>query len=358
MAKQKKKQQKKKGGRAIRYAIVIVVLILLAVGAREAWRYYHMIYGENVYGDKDKYVLYIPTGADFETVRDSLHQNSIIQDTASFRWVANQMNYSKNIQPGRYYIKPGMSNRALLKLLRSGAKKPVKVTWQKFRLKENYVSYISDKLELDSASLMALLQDDVFLRQYGLTPENVMVIFIPDTYEFYWNTSASDFFDRMWKEYNKFWMDQRKRKAEQHNLTPVEATILASILEEETQVEKEMSKIAGVYLNRLHNNWKLQADPTVKYAVGDFSIRRVLDKHVNTESPYNTYRNQGIPPGPICTPPINAIESVLNAEEHDYYYFCAKPDMSGEHVFAKTHRQHIRNARAFQRALNERNIYQ
>lgn len=358
MAKQKRNRQKKKGKQTILYAVLIVLLILLAVGAREAWRYYDMVYGANVYQDKDKYVLYIPTDASLVTVRDSLNQNRIVKDTASFTWVADLMNFSDNIQAGRYYIKPGMSNRALLKLLRSGAKKPVKVTWDKFRLKENYVGYVSDRLELDSASLMTLLEDDVFLRQYGLTPANVMAIFIPNTYEFYWNTSSADFFGRMWEEYNKFWTDQRKDKAEQHNLTPVEAIIVASIVEEETQVGEEFSKIAGVYLNRLQKGWKLQADPTVKYAVGDFGIRRVLDKHVNTESPYNTYRNKGLPPGPICTPPIKAIEGVLNAEEHDYYYFCAKPDMSGEHAFAKTHRQHIRNANAFQRALNKRDIYE
>lgn len=357
MANQNKKH-KKKSRKGLWGLFLIIFAVLLGVGVREGWRYYSMIFGPNVQKQQEKYELIIPTGADLSAIRDSLHQNRIIKDTSSFTWVARQMNYPSHIHPGRYYIKPGMNNRALIKLLRSGAQDPVRVVWNKFRLKNNFVSYISRQLELDSAALMTLLTDEVHLRQYGLNPQNVMVVFIPNSYEFYWNTSASEFFERMRKEYNKFWTDERRQKAQQSSLTPIQATILASIVEEETQIKSERDKIAGVYINRLENGWKLQADPTVKFAVGDFKIRRVLNKHTDTDSPYNTYQNKGLPPGPICTPSINSIQAVLNAADHEYFYFCAKPDFSGEHVFAKTHRQHINNARAFQRALNQRKIYE
>jgi UPF0755 protein len=215
---------------------------------------------------------------------------------------------------------------------------------------------VSDQIEADSAALLSLMSDRDFLDRFGMTPQTATAMFLPNTYEFWWDTSPEEFVRRMHREYERFWTDKRKETAEEMGMTPVEATTLASIVDEETIHDDEMPEIAGVYINRLERGMRLQADPTIKFAIDDFTIKRVLKKHLETESPYNTYKNAGLPPGPISIPSIAAIESVLNHSHHNYLYFVAKPDFSGYHNFSRSHRQHINNARKYQRALNRNNI--
>ncbi|MDP2160812.1 MAG: endolytic transglycosylase MltG, partial [Flavobacterium sp.] len=209
----------------------------------------------------------------------------------------------------------------------------------------------------DSASLSSLLNDEEFTAKYGFTPITVKSVFIPNTYQYYWNTSAEDFFERQYREYTKFWNEERLEKAKNIGLTPIQVSILASIVDQETNMVDEMPTVAGVYMNRLKRGQKLEADPTVIFAFGDFTVRRVRgNAMLNNPSLYNTYRHTGLPPGPICIPGPKEIDAVLNYEKHDYIYFCAKDDFSGYHAFAVTYSQHLQNARRFQKALNERNI--
>lgn len=215
---------------------------------------------------------------------------------------------------------------------------------------------IGKQIEADSASIAKLLHDKDYVGKLGFNERTLPAMFLPDTYEFYWNTDAESFISRMLQEYNKFWNEDRKKAAKDKGLSPVEVSILASIVDKETNKTDEMPRIAGVYINRLHSNWLLQADPTLIFAIGDFSIKRVLNVHKEIESPYNTYKYIGLPPGPICIPSVAAVKAVLNAENHNYFYFCAKEDFSGYHNFAKTLTEHNHNAVKYQNALNQRGI--
>jgi UPF0755 protein len=215
---------------------------------------------------------------------------------------------------------------------------------------------VSKKLEADSLSMTKLLDSTEFVQAYGFTPDNVYTLFIPNSYEFYWNTDAKTFFTKMFENYQQFWNEERLAKAKKLNLSPAEVSVLASIVDSEALVDREMPIIAGLYLNRLRRGIKLEADPTVIFANKDFSIRRVLNKHLRKESPYNTYIHTGLPPGPITMPSIAAIDAVLNAKNHNYIYMCAKEDFSGTHNFASNLSEHLANAKRFQQALNDRNI--
>jgi len=270
--------------------------------------------------------------------------------------VAERKNYIDKIFPGKYLIKSGMNNNELVNLLRSGKQVQVKLVINNFRIKNEVVSLVGKQLEADSNQLSKILNDREFLSQYNLTPENAGTLFIPNTYQFNWNTSAEEFFERMKNEHKKFWTEERISKAKSLKLSEAEISILASIVEKETRKRYEMPIIAGVYLNRLKRGMLLQADPTLVFASGDFRINRVLNIHKEIESPYNTYKYPGLPPGPICITDTRAIDAVLNYEKHDYLYFCANPDMTLTHVFAKTYEQHVVNARKFQQELNKRKI--
>jgi UPF0755 protein len=241
-------------------------------------------------------------------------------------------------------------------MLKSGNQEPVKLYFQNIRLKENFVGMVSKKLEADSLSMTKLLDSTEFVQAYGFTPDNVYTLFIPNSYEFYWNTDAKTFFTKMFENYQQFWNEERLAKAKKLNLSPAEVSVLASIVDSEALVDREMPIIAGLYLNRLRRGIKLEADPTVIFANKDFSIRRVLNKHLRKESPYNTYIHTGLPPGPITMPSIAAIDAVLNAKNHNYIYMCAKEDFSGTHNFASNLSEHLANAKRFQQALNDRNI--
>jgi len=286
-----------------------------------------------------------------------LYENNYIINRNSFEWLAEKKNYRNHIYPGRYKLTNGMSNNKLLDLLRSGKQEPVKVVFNNVRTKEQLAGKIAKQIEADSISIMRLLKDKDFIGKYDLNIATISCIFLPNTYEFWWNTSAEKFIDRMNNEYKKFWNEKRLSKAKVLNLTKEDVVTIASIVDEETYKKDEMDDIAGVYINRLRKRMPLQADPTIKFALGDFTVKRILKKHLDIDSPYNTYKFYGLPPGPISIPSIDAIDAVLNYKEHDYLYFCASADFSGYHVFAKTLSQHNVNARAYQRALNKEKIY-
>lgn len=334
--------------------LILIVLVFLLVAGYFSYRAYKNYWAPNV--TEEVSYLYIPTGSTFQDLMQNLQENEILIDTATFRWVANKKGYPEYIKSGKYALTPGMNNSDLIKKLRSGIQEPVKFQFQNIRLKEDFAAFVSTQLEPDSASIMALMNNDSLANNYGFVTEDFYSMFIPNTYEIWWNTSAENFFERMHTEHSRFWTEDRLRKAEAVNLTPNEVSILASIVKGEAMHNDEMPIIAGLYLNRLKRGILLQADPTVIFAAQDFTIRRVLNKHLVNPSPYNTYVHRGLPPGPITLPSIVAIDAVLNPQTHDYIYMCAKDDFSGYHLFAKTMTEHLVNARKFQRALDKRNI--
>lgn len=331
-----------------------VVLMLSVVGIIGGIAY-KRLYSPNVTITDDGY-FYITTGSEFDEVVVSLKSKNLIKDEATFRWTARQMKYDNNIKPGRYKLSSGMTNKALVGLLRSGRQAPVRLVFNNIRTKEQFTERISTQLELQAAALTNLLNDPDYLKEFGLSPDNALSLFIPNTYEIYWNTSADKFMRRMKLEHDRFWTKARKQKAEAAGLSLPDVSILASIVQQESNKEDEKPVIAGVYLNRLRKGWRLEADPTLVYATGDFSIQRVLNIHKELDSPYNTYKYGGLPPGPICLPTAKSIDAVLNHARHDFMYFCAREDFSGYHNFASTYSQHLANARKFQKAMDRRGI--
>ncbi|MFN3528470.1 MAG: endolytic transglycosylase MltG [Bacteroidia bacterium] len=304
----------------------------------------------------DVFYLEIPTGSRWQDVLFLLQQAGVLQDMASFEWVAQRASYPENVLPGRYRIEQQMNNVDLVKLLASGRQEPVRLMINKFRNRFDLYGAVGRKLEADSLQITQLFTDDKYMRKHGFRAENALAMIIPNTYEFWWNTSAEAFVARMYEEYKRFWTESRREQARRLGLSPVEVMVLASIVEEETNKDDEKGTIARVYLNRLEIGMRLQADPTVKFAVGDFAIKRVTGKHLNVDSPFNTYMYAGLPPAPICTPSIRTIDAVLNSIPNDYLYFCAREDFSGYHNFARTYSKHQENARKYQRALNKLNI--
>ena len=306
-------------------------------------------------GEKQEFL--IPTGSDYVTVAEKLKEEKLITDVRGFHRLADWMNYPANVKPGRYVLEDGMSLRQLITKLRSGDQQPLRFTFVKFRTKDQLAEYVGKKMEMSKDDFIAVLNDREFLSKHnGLTPETAMTIFIPNTYEVWWTEKPRDFFKRMFSEYKKFWNEDRNNKRKKLGLNRLEVMTLASIIEEETNKNDEKKRIAGVYLNRVRKRWPLEADPTVKYAVGDFAIKRVLKSHLQIDSPYNTYLYPGIPPAPICTPSIPSIEAVLDGERHNYMFFCAKIDGSGYHHFSKTLGEHNAYARQYHQMLNSRNI--
>lgn len=302
-------------------------------------------------GKKD-FSLYIPTGATFQQVKDSLYAHDLITHPARFERLCGKKDYANHVHAGRYVLRDGMSNRQLTNMLRGGLQTPVKVTFNNQRDIYGLAGRISQQIEADSLSIVTYLNDREHLDELGFNRQTIPALFLPNTYEFYWNSNAASFVEKMKQEYDKFWNEDRKDKAKAKSLTPLQVSILASIIDKETNKTDEMARIAGVYLNRLRDGWLLQADPTLVFALGDFELKRVLNVHKEVESPYNTYKYPGLPPGPICIPSIASINAVLDAEKHSFYYFCAKEDFSGYHSFAKTLSEHNRNAQRYQRALD------
>ena len=336
-----------------RIYIILIVCLVLMLGT--ATNFSLKLFRSNTNKQFDQGYLYIPTGSNLDDVVAIIKEQQILNNTESFKWVASKMNF-KNIKPGKYKITKGLSNIELVRLLRSGKQEPIKLTFQNIRLKTDFAGYIGKNFEIDSSAFLNMLDSIDLVRQYGFDEETIFCMFIPNTYELYWNTSKEKFFERMQKEYVKFWHTERLAQAKAIGLSPVQVSILASIVDQEALLNREMVRIAGVYMNRLNRGIKLEADPTVIFANGDFTVKRVLYKLLQKDSPYNTYKYIGLPPGPICMPSVAAIDAVLHFEKHNYIYFCAKEDFSGLHNFASNVTEHQMNARKFQQALNNRGI--
>jgi UPF0755 protein len=338
---------------------MLVFLIAGSVlGISLTFYFYQVFFSANTLVESDQpYLLKIPSNSVYKNVVDQLYEERVINDAVSFGFVAKILGYQEAVKPGLYQIDPKMSNLQLVRMLRSGQQTPVRVTFNTIRTKEDLAEKISANLEVSKEQFLELLQDSVYIRKFGVEEETVMSLFIPNTYEFWWDTSAEELFERMHKEYQIFWTDARKQKAQDLGLSQQEVSTLASIVQAESQKSDERPKIAGVYLNRLRIGMPLQADPTLVFAAGDFSIKRLTAKQMAIDSPYNTYKYAGLPPGPINLPDINSLDAVLNYEKHSYLYFCAKEDFSGYHSFAVGYDEHLNNARRYQRALNAANIY-
>lgn len=301
--------------------------------------------------------IYIDGQKKYEDVMTQLKEKNILPSERIFRLLAKRMNYPNKVKTGRYAISDGMTMPDVIRLLRSGNQAPVDLTFNNMRTRENLAGRISQQLMMDSVALLNALENSSNAKKYGFNNETFISMFIPNTYEVYWDTGIENLLNRMKREYDAFWNESRRDEAKNLGMTPVEVSILASIVEEEATYADEYPVVAGLYLNRLNKGMRLEADPTVKFAVGDFLLRRILYKHLEVESPYNTYKNPGLPPGPIRIPSIRAIDGTLSSQKHNYLFMCAKEDLSGRHNFAVTLAEHARNARAYQQALNERRIY-
>jgi len=341
-------------GGTLRKFIVALAVILVIAMAFTGLNYYLKYFGPNVTDNRE--YLYIRTGATFNDVFDTIKKDGMVKDSTTFYWAAQNMNYVNRVKPGRYHLLEGMSNRKLINMLASGTQEPVTLSFHNLRLKEQFAGFVSKKLEPDSLQILNLLDSAAFVQQYGFTPDNVYTMFLPNTYQIYWNTSPEKFFKKMHAAYEKFWTGDRRAQAEVVGLDPIKVTILASIVDAEALHDDEMPTIAGLYINRLNKGMKLESDPTIIFAEKDFTIHRVLSRYLTINSPYNTYLNTGLPPGPIMMPSVHAVDAVLNYRKSNYIYMCAKEDFSGNHNFATNMADHLINAHKYQEALNERNI--
>lgn len=342
-----------------RKRLILGMVVFSVVLTSFSFYFYQLFFGMNILteeNDRNRVVL-IDNDDTFDSVRNDLYEAQIIQDALSFSFVSKTLGYQELVKPGLYELKPKMTNLEAVRMLRAGDQVPVDLTFNNIRLKEELAGKITKTIGLDSLTFLQKLNDPEVHEKYGFDEKNIISMFIPNTYQVYWTISADELFDRMYNEYQRFWNEDRKAKAAAIGLSPMEVSTLASIVQAESIMADESSTIAGLYLNRLEENMKLQADPTVKFALGDFAIQRILIKDTRVDSPYNTYKYEGLPPGPINLPTIQNINAVLNYEKHDYLYMCAKEDFSGYHRFAYTLSEHNRNARLFQQALNQRLIY-
>lgn len=333
--------------------LVLLALIVIVVGV-VLYGYSVLSTGFNI--DKTVYV-YIDEKRDYSVLLQELKDSARLESVSNFDMLASLIGYKENIKTGRYAVSPNMNIQDLIKNLRNGQQTPIRLKFNNLRTKENLAQRIGEQLMFGETALLNKLNDSQECEKLGFNSETIVAMFIPNTYEVYWDVSLDSFVERMKHEYKTFWTNERTAKAKEIGLNPVEVSVLASIVEEECTYSDEYPMVAGLYMNRLHIGQALQADPTVKFAVGDFSLRRILNKHLETESPYNTYLHQGLPPGPIRIPSIKGIDSVLNYTQHDYLYMCAKEDFSGYHSFAKTYSEHERNAARYRTALNARKIY-
>jgi UPF0755 protein len=332
----------------------IASLLLLLVVAAATYTYSMIM---TPFSLSETTYIYIDSRKNYEEVVTQLRERAALPSEKIFRLLADRMNYPNKIKTGRYAISDGMTMPDVIRLLRSGNQTPTDITFNNMRTAENLAGRMSQQLMVDSLTLLNALKEPATAQKYGFKEETFLSMFIPNTYEVYWDTSIDNLMNRMKKEYDTFWNEGRKAKAEKIGLTPLEVSILASIVEEEATYADEYPVVAGLYLNRLNKGMRLEADPTVKFAVGDVTLRRILYRHLEVESPYNTYKQSGLPPGPIRIPSIRAIDGTLSPQKHNYLFMCAKDDLSGRHNFAVTHAEHARNARAYQQALNKRGIY-
>ena len=326
--------------RTIQFLLIIVFLVTLF----SAWK----IFGPSVTAPKDKF-LYIKTDSAFHEMRNELISQKIIPSSMWFDWVSKAMGFNK-AKAGKYEIKKGMSLFELVRMLKNGRQTPVKLVITKFRLKEDFAKKLGQQFEFDSLAAMQFLSNNDSLKTYGLDTNTVLAAVMPDTYSFYWNSETKKVYQKLFDHWQKFWNEERKKKAQAIQMDPLQVTILASIVDEEVNLKSEKEKIASVYINRLHKNMLMQACPTIKYAMRDFALTRIYNKHLTYQSPYNTYINPGLPPGPVCTPQPETIDIVLNAPQTDYLYFVANSDFSGTHIFSTNYEDHLKFAKKFAEA--------
>lgn len=337
--------------------VAVFMLVFTVMASSFAFYFYQILFTPNILVEREDELFAIAPGSTFKNVQDNLYDLGIVNDLVSFSFLSKLRDYDDYVKPGLYQLKKDMSNLDAINLLRSGAQTPVQLTFTLARKIDELPEKIEPYVYFSAEELEKLLLSDSVARAYGFEQETFISMFVPNTYEVYWTITPQEFLEKMKAEYNKFWTQERLTKANNIGLTPKEVSVLASIVESETNKMDEAPRVAGLYLNRLNEGMLLQADPTLKFAIGDFTIRRILNKDKEIESPYNTYKYEGLPPGPISLPSIAALNAVLNAENHDYLYLCAKADFSGYHAFAADLTEHNRNARELHRALNKERIF-
>ncbi len=324
----------------------VLIIILIAAGYI-GW----MVMGPSVKQPKEKYI-YVRTGQSYDSIRDELYYTGVIKSSDWFDRVSSMLNYDKAVKAGRYEIKDGMSLLSLIRMLKNGKQSPVNLVITKLRTKEDLASLVGRKFETDSTAFIRYLNNQDTLKKYGLDTNTVMTSVFPNTYTYFWNTNPTTIFKKLYEEHEKVWTEERVKQADRLGLTPANAYTVASIIEEETNYDPEKGNMASVYINRYKKGMKLQADPTVKFALRNFALRRIREKHLIVESPYNTYRYTGLPPGPICTPSLKTLDAVLNSPQTDYLFFVASSDFSGKHVFSSNDKEHMKHAKEFQQALD------
>ncbi|MDR1112493.1 MAG: endolytic transglycosylase MltG [Bacteroidales bacterium] len=331
--------------------VILVWLIVATVCSMAAAIFgYAVFYKPNIQ-NSEPYHLTIKQNTDKQQVLEILNANHVIKNSHSFRIAAQLLRFNR-VKKGKYILRYGENNLNIIRMLRKGQHYPVKFTFNNIRTQEQFVDRVGNRFIFEPETLDSLLSDSSYMAQFGVNPYTKLTIFIPNSYEFYYDITADEFIHKMYEEYLQFWTPQRLSQAHNINLSPAEVLTLASIVEEENFKNSEKAIIAGLYINRLKKNMLLQSDPTVKYAAGDFTLKRVLTQHTQADSPYNTYRHLGLPPGPIRMPAISSIDSVLQYRKHNYLYMCAKEDFSGAHNFAVTLAEHERNAARYHHALN------
>jgi len=327
--------------------IYTILLIIVIAGGYIGWQ----VFGPAVAAPESRY-FYIKTGSSYDDVKNALLDRHIIKGSFFFDRIAKQAKYTANVKAGRYELKDGMSIFSLVRMLRAGNQAPVRLVINKLRTKEDLAQKIAANFECDSLSVISFLNNKDSLDRYNLDSNTVMTAVIPNTYSILWNTSFDKIFKKLYSEQEKFWNPERTKKAAALNMTPEQVYTMASIVEEETNAEEDKGKIASVYINRIETGMKLEADPTVKFAMKDFALKRILNGHLQYPSPYNTYLHTGLPPGPICTPSTRTIDAVLNAPQTNYMFFVAKPDFKGLSNFAATYAEHQVYAKAYRDALD------
>lgn len=341
----------------MKQVLIKISLVLGLVSAATAYFGYQQIFSPITKNDQ---VLLVPTGTSFEALKDSLNAHDLIKNEAFFDLLCEKKRYSK-IHPGRYLVNAGMNANSMVNMLRLGAQKPLNIIFNNTSTVYDLAGKLAVQIEADSLTLLKAFTNEMFYSTYGFNEASIRKLFIPNTYEVYWTITPVEFLERMQKEYERFWTEERLAKAKSLGLKPHEVSVLASIVQKESSKVDEQPIVAGLYLNRLNQGMKLQSDPTVIYALKerdgfDTVIKRVLKKDLKIDSKYNTYYYKGLPPNPICIPEMSALLSVLNAKKHDHIYMCAKEDFSGYHNFTKSWSEHKRNAKRFQKALSAKGV--
>ena len=332
----------------VKLAVYLVCSVLLITFVYYG---YQIVYTPNVLVDREDQMFIVRNGYTYRQVQEDLAKGRFVNDFVSFSFLARLMDYDKEIKPGRYLLERNMTNVAAIRVLRAGIQEPVNITFTHVRLLSELGDKITKNTGVSSGEFYEALDEFVATNNEGFTKETILCMFLPNTYEVYFNVSPEGLVERMHTEYKKFWNEKRLESAKKIELTPIEVSILASIVQAETVKQDEAPIIAGLYINRMKKDMALQADPTLVFAVGDFTLKRVLNEHKEVNSPYNTYTHTGLPPGPINMPRIAILEAVLDYANHNYIYMCAREDFSGYHNFAGTLTEHSKNARKYQTAL-------